>query len=249
MKKSHFAKLLFLVTGGIFVIFVTTMALIPFLNDALSIEVVNSVMPSTTISPIPMQYKKEEPLITVLYEQEEVSGEINAIYLEVFQPGKEVVYYMEIPVQTKIKLSNELYKRLQTYSPELPQYLKLSKMAQGFSKEYALTGCNRILSELLGISLEHYVGATTEDLQDWLILLDSEQTKKEFFEQYNLWLGVSTSDLSFKERWVYYESYQQVTGIEIEKAIGSQEVEEFMISSKQCNLLLEQWKELLRAKQ
>ena len=170
------------------------MALIPFLNDALSIEVVNSVMPSTTISPIPMQYKKEEPLITVLYEQEEVSGEINAIYLEVFQPGKEVVYYMEIPVQTKIKLSNELYQKLQTYSPELPQYLKLCKMAQGFSKEYALTGCNRILSELLGISLEHYVGANPETFKDWFTLLNSEQTKEAFFEQYNTWLEVSASE-------------------------------------------------------
>ena len=248
MKKNHFAKLLFLVTGGIFVIFITVMALIPFLNDILSIEVVNSVPPSITISPISVQYKKEEPLITVLYGQEEISGEISAIYLEVFQPGKKVAYYMEIPVQTKIKLSDELYKRLQTYSPELPQYLKLSKMAQGFSKEYALTGCNRILSELLGISLEHYVGTNPEDLQDWFTLLKSEHTKEEFFEQYNTWVGISTSDLSFKERWVYYESYQQVTDIEIEKAIGSQEVEEFMISSKQCNLLLEQWKELLRAK-
>ncbi len=248
MKKNHFAKLLFLVTGGIFVIFITVMALIPFLNDILSIEVVNSVTPSITISPISVQYKKEEPLITVLYGQEEISGEISAIYLEVFQPGKKVVYYMEIPVQTKIKLSDELYKKLQTYSPELPQYLKLSKMAQGFSKEYALTGCNRILSELLGISLEHYVGTNPEDLQDWFTLLKSEHTKEEFFEQYNTWIGISTSDLSFKERWVYYESYQQVIGIEIEKAIGSQEAEEFMISSKQCNLLLEQWKELLRAK-
>ena len=244
MTEHHSARTLFFVIGGIVTVLLTMAAVIPFLTELLKIEVVNTMSPVITTSPLPNTI--EEQLITVLYEQEEVSGEISAIYIEVFQPRKETIYYMEIPVQTKIMLSNELYKSLQTYSPELPQYLKLSKMAEGFSKDYALTGCNRILSELLGISLEHYVSGETESLQHWMETLGINNTKKEFFGQYAKWLEVSVSDLSNKERWIYYESYQKITKVEKKLAAGNQEVGEFIISSKQCKELIEHWKYLLR---
>lgn len=244
MTEHHSARTLFFIIGGILTVFITMAALIPFLNELLKIEIVNTMSPVITTSPL--LNTLEKPLVTVLYEQEEVSGEISAIYIEVFQPSKETIYYMEIPVQTKIMLSNELYKSLQTYSPELPQYLKLSKMAEGFSRDYALTGCNRILSELLSMSLEHYVSGEKDSLQNWMETLNVNNTKEEFFEQYVRWLEVSASDLSNKERWMYYESYQKITKVEKEMAAGNQEVGEFSISSKQCKELLERWKYLLR---
>ncbi len=244
MTEHHSARTLFFVIGGIVTVLLAMAAVVPFLTELLKIEVVHTMSPMITTSPLPNTI--EEQLITVLYEQEEVSGEISAIYIEVFQPSKETIYYMEIPVQTKIMLSNELYKSLQTYSPELPQYLKLSKMAEGFSKDYALAGCNRILSELLGVSLEHYVSGEKEFVQHWMETLEINNTKKEFFEQYARWLEVSVSDLSNKERWMYYESYQKITKVEKKMAAGNQEVENFIISSKQCKELIEHWKYLLR---
>ena len=153
---------------------------------------------------------------------------------------------MEVPVNTKIMLSNALYKSLQTYSPDLPQYLKLSKMAEGFSKEYVFTACNRILSELLGISLTHYVSGDEIALQQWLKGFEGETTKEKYFEQYSKWLESSSSDLSNHERWMYYESYQNIKKIEKEMAIGTQEIGEFIISSKQCRELIEHWCYLLR---
>lgn len=243
MEINKSTKVVILVSG-FFTIFIVMVALIPFLSDCLKIEVQESN--TSMITEIPEHIELEEQLLTVLYQQEKDTREITAIYIEVFHPSKETIYYMEVPVQTKIMLSNELYKSLQTYSPDLPQYLKLSKMAEGFSKEYMFVGCNRILSELFGISFTHYVSGCEKDLQHWLKTVKEETIKEKFFEQYATWLENSTSDLSNRERFVYYESYEEIKIVEKEMAIGTEEIGEFIISSKQCKELLERWKYMLR---
>ena len=181
MKTRSSTKVVLFVSA-IFTIFIVMVALIPFLSDWFYVEVKEIKTPIVTT--VPQIIELEEQLLTVFYQQELEEKEITAIYIEVFYPSKETIYYMEVPVDTKIMLSNELYKSLQTYSPDLPQYLKLSKMAEGFSKEYAFTGCNRILSELLGISLTHYVSGDETALQQWLKSLEEETTKEKYFEQY-----------------------------------------------------------------
>lgn len=243
MKTRSSTKVVLFVSA-IFTIFIVMVALIPFLSDWFYVEVKEIKTPIVTT--VPQIIELEEQLLTVFYQQELEEKEITAIYIEVFYPSKETIYYMEVPVDTKIMLSNELYKSLQTYSPDLPQYLKLSKMAEGFSKEYAFTGCNRILSELLGISLTHYVSGDETALQQWLKSLEEETTKEKYFEQYCKWLEHSSSDLSSNERWIYYESYEDIKKVEKEMAIGTQEIGEFIISSKQCRELIERWCYLLR---
>lgn len=243
MKLKNSTRVVLLVSG-FFTVFIVMIAFIPFLSECLKVEVQES--DTTMITEIPEHIELEEQLLTVLYQQEQDTREITAIYIEVFHPGKETIYYMEIPIQTKIMLSNELYKSLQTYSPDLPQYLKLSKMAEGFSKEYMFTGCNRILSELFGISLTHYVSGCKKDLQHWLKIVEEKTIKEKFFEQYATWLENSTSDLSNRERFIYYESYEEIKNVEKKVAIGTEEIGEFIISSKQCREMLENWKYMLR---
>ncbi len=243
MTIKNSTKVILLVSG-FFTIFIVMVAFIPFLSECLKVEVQES--DTIMITEIPEHIELEEQLLTVLYQQEKDTREITAIYIEVFHPSKETIYYMEVPVQTKIMLSNELYKSLQTYSPDLPQYLKLSKMAEGFSKEYMFIGCNRILSELFSISLTHYVNACQKDLQCWLKTVEEETIKEKFFEQYVAWLKISTSDLSNRERFMYYESYEEIKNVEKEMAIGTEEIGEFIISSKQCREVLERWQYMLR---
>ena len=243
MKIKNSIKVVLFVSG-FFTIFIVMVALIPFLSDCLKIEVQENNVP--IIAEISEHIELEVQLLTVLYQQEKDTREITAIYIEVFQPSKQTIYYMEVPVQTKIILSNELYKSLQTYSPDLPQYLKLSKMAEGFSKEYMFTGCNRILSELFGISFTHYISGCQKDLQHWLKTVEEETIKEKFFEQYATWLENSTSDLLNRERFIYYESYEEIENVEKKVAIGTEEIGEFIISSKQCREVLENWKYMLR---
>lgn len=186
----------------------------------------------------------EDVLLTAVYEREE-SGKITAIYIEVFHVADGRAYYMEVPVHTKVTLSADLYKKLQAYSPELPQYLKLSNMGDGFSKEYCLTGCNRILSEVLGVEIVHYIAANEEALNSWQEGIETlclqEEPPREFLLSYQKWLEFSESDMSMEERWMYYESYGKISPREVEVAPGAEGLAEYIVSASQTKLKLEEW--------
>lgn len=206
------------------------LAVLPVLTKYLAVEVVYTEPPVVTTAPLPE--KPQEVLVTVYYEMEEDSKKIASIQIEVFHIGSSTVSYFEVPADTKINLSEDLYKSLQTYAPELPQYLKLSNMAESFSAEYGLTGCNRILSEVLGVSLTEYVRADAETMAAWLELQGTEKTETEYFAAYADWIKNSTSSLTVEERWTYYESRRKVEQVEQEVAPGSQEKDGYLISGK-----------------
>ena len=224
--------------GGILTVALVMMAVIPFLNQLLKVDVAQAEQAAVTQEVVPA--KPESVSVMALYQMEENTKKISAIYIEVFQTGSNQVSYMEIPVDTRVNLSERLYKSLQTYAPELPQYLKLSNMAESFSMEYGLTGSNRILSEVLGISVEHYVRADKETMQSWMALQAEEKTDVGFFEAYADWLENSGSDLKTWERWMYYESWRKVTGIQKETAPGSREKDGFLISGKRSGERLQE---------
>ena len=237
MKKKDSLHGLLWVIGGIATVFLTMAALLPLLDHVLEVEVkkTENAVPTVTLTPVPA----EEVLVTTVYVTEETGREITAIYIEVFHPGTEKISCVELPVDTKVTLSSELYKSLQAYSPELPQYLKLRKMAEGFSKEYAFTGCNRIVSEALGVVIPHYICADSAALAQWKELLQSEHTPSQFFEGYTEWLAATESDMPETARWIYYESFRKVKEYSEEMAAGTMEKDGFTISQKQVKKQLE----------
>lgn len=235
--KSSLKIILFTLLGSLLVA-CSMLAVLPFLTEQLAVEVVYTELPLATSAPLPE--KPQEVLVTVCYEMEENSKKISAIQIEIFHIGSSVVSYFEIPVDTKVNLSERLYKSLQTYAPELPQYLKLSNMAESFSAEYGLTGCNRILSEVLGVSLTEYVRADAEIMAAWVELQGTEKTETEYFAAYADWVKHSTSSLTAEERWTYYESRRKVERVEQEVAPGSQEKDGYLISGKRSKERLEE---------
>lgn len=239
MEQKTSLKVILAMLGGTLTVVLTMLALVPFLNELLAVEVVQAEMPTVTSAPVPE--KPVEVPVTVYYQMEENSKKISAIYVEVFPVGSGRICYMEIPADTKVNLSEELYKSLQTYAPELPQYLKLSNMAESFSKEYGLTGCNRILSEVLGISLKEYVRADAEAMAEWFALQEKDNTAEEFFKGYANWLTETEHSLMVEECWTYYESRQQVDTIIIESAPGSREKDGYLISGKRSKERLQEW--------
>lgn len=238
LEQKSSAKIIVIVLGCVLTVILTMLALVPFLNKMLAVEVVKTEFPTVTAAPLPGA--PEEVSLTVYYEMEESSKKISAIYIEVFPVGSNTVAYIEVPVDTRVDLSEELYKSLQTYAPELPQYLKLSNMAESFSAEYGLTGCNRILSEVLGVSLDEYVRADKETLAGWFALQPEEKTAVKFFEAYANWLESSSASLTTEERWMYYESWKQVTGTVLETAPGSREKDGYLISGKRSKERIEE---------
>ena len=215
-----------------------TLAVFPALNRLFAVTVAKT---EETAEPASVPDKPEQVPVTVYFIMEENTKKISSVYVEVFQIETETVYYLEIPADTRVDLSEELYKSLQTYGPELPQHLKIANMAESFSEEYGLTAGVRILSEVLGISLKEYVRTPAEPFDNWLKLQWEDKTSSGFFEAYSQWLCSTTSSRTLEERWSYYESRLQITDTVMETAPGSREKDGYRISSKRTKERLEEF--------
>lgn len=238
MENKVTAKIFLLFFACTLTILLTVLALCPFLNQVFAVEITQENSMDTT--DVLILEKPQELLVTAIYEMEENSKKISAIYIEVFHSGNSTVTYFEVPADAKVNLSEELYNSLQTYAPELPQYLKLANMAEGFSTEYGLTGCNRVLSEVLGVTFSGYIRVDSQHLAEWFALLKEKNSAVEFFEGYMQWVENSQSTLLSEERWIYYESWQQTITAEFETAPGTQNKDEFQISGKRSKERLQE---------
>ena len=238
MKKNTSLKMIAVFLGVALTLLLTMLAVLPLLNKILAVEVMQPE--AVTEAPVPLPAVPETVLLTAIYEMESDSKKISGITIEIFHVENDTAAYFAVPVDTKVNLSEALYKSLQTYAPELPQYLKLSNMAESFSAEYGQTGCNRILSEVLGVSVEEYIRADAATLANWFASVENEKTSTEFFSDYAEWLENSTSSLTAEERWTYYESWRQVNSIAVEEAPGSREKDGYQLSGKRCRERLQE---------
>ncbi|MBQ8633899.1 MAG: hypothetical protein IJ420_09865 [Lachnospiraceae bacterium] len=240
MEQKNSLKMILITLGTLFILLFSVVVLAPSLNDLFAVEIKKTE--ETGLDPLPLPAKPEAVTLTAHYLMEADSKKISGIYIEVYHVGNDEVVYLEIPADTKVNLSEELYKSLQTYAPELPQYLKLSNMAESFSEGYALTGCNRILSELLGVSVTDYVRTGKEAMEAWLAAQQEVPEERNFFKIYTEWLDNSSSNKMLEERWIYYESRQKVQKVQIELAPGDREKDGYVLSGKRTG---ERLKELL----
>lgn len=241
MEQKKILKIILITLGSMFLLFLVIVALVPLLNKVFAVEVTQgNLVPGVT--PAPMPGKPEELTVTAYYQMEDGAQKISKIYIEVYHTGSDKTVYLEIPADTKVNLSEELYKSLQTYAPELPQYLKFSNMAESFSESYALTGCNRILSEQLGVSVTDYVRADKEAVETWFLEQQENPEKRNFFRIYTEWMENSSSNKSLEERWIYYESKSKIQEVLIELAPGNREKDGYVLSGKRTG---ERLKELL----
>ncbi|MBE5950881.1 MAG: hypothetical protein E7260_04705 [Lachnospiraceae bacterium] len=242
MKHLRMIKIAAWGTFGIILIWLTIAGIYPALLSMLSVPEVNP-------AELPKEQEKqevkepEELLLTAVYERGD-DGKFSGINIEVFHTGTKNAYYMEVPIHTKVTLSTELYKKLQAYSPELPQYFKLANMGEWFSEEYCLTGCNRILSEVLGVEIVHYIVADKDAMDSWseglLALTQKEEPPEEFFLKYNKWIEHTEADLTVEERWVYYESYKDIVLHEKEIVPGAEGMAEYLVTTGLTKLRLEE---------
>lgn len=244
MEHKKSLKIIWITLGILFLFLLVIVVTVPSLNELFAVEVNQQQEPP--VMQIPLPERPKDVTATVHYQMEQNSKKISAIYIEVYHVGSSKVVYLEIPADTKVNLSEELYKSLQTYAPELPQYFKLSNMAESFSENYDLTGGNRILSELLGVSVTEYVRTDKEAMDAWLSAQQDSATKKKFFDAYTKWLGNSTAGCSLEERWMYYESRKEVREVQVELAPGSREKDGYVLSGKRSG---ERFKELMLQKE
>lgn len=230
-------KTILLTFAAMLVVLLGTLSALSVLRALVKVEAVQLPQPLITEKPLS---KTPDTVLTTVYYGTEDSVEIAEIYIEIFHTGSNTVSYMKIPSDTRVTLSEELYKSLQTYAPELPQYLKLSKMAENFSKEYCFVGSNRILSELVGVTLTEYVQAEKDTLEKWINSLQNAAFDDDFFSAYTDWLAETASGRSIEERWVYYESRKKIQTVLVENAPGTREKDGYRMNGKQAGERIKQ---------
>ncbi len=159
---------------------------------------------------LPEKAKEPEAVrVQLLCVLNEENTEFTTFYLEVLNNYAETVFYFEVPAYTKVTISQELYRKLQVYSPGLPQYLKLSKLAGSFSDDYRMQGTLQVLEEMLGISVTHWCSLEKAALQNWMeVVLEKEKDSSEFFKQYQNFVWEAASDQTTLELWMYYDAYR-----------------------------------------
>ena len=238
MKQKTSAKIILLILGGILTILLVILVTLPALDRLVAVKVTTPAI--TEITQVPAPDKPEEVPVTVFYVMEKESKKISSIYIEIFPVGEDTVTYLELPADTKVHLSDELYKSLQSYAPELPQYLKMAAMAESFSTEYGMTGCNRIVSEVLGYSLTEYVRCDAESWEEFRTLPGRELSEQAYFDAYASWIESTSSGRTEKERWIYYESRKKIENVIVEKAPGTQEKDGYLLSGKRSKERLEE---------
>ena len=186
----------------------TAVLVYPLLQGIFGVQTTEKIeeMPSSGVAKKPEAVRVH--LLCVLNEEE---TEFTAFYLEILNHYAESVFYFEIPAHTKVTISQELYQKLQVYSPGLPQYLKLSKLPGNFSADYRMQGSLKILEETLGISIAHWSCMKEAVLQEWMeSVFEAEKGASEFFKQYRNFVLNTTSDQTLVERWMYYEAHRDL---------------------------------------
>lgn len=189
-----------------------------------------------TIEELQPPEKAKEPEavhVQLLCALDEESTEFTAFYLEVLNIYAETVFYFEIPAYTKVTISQELYRKLQAYSPGLPQYLKLSKLAGSFSDGYRMQGTLQVASELLGIPITHWCSMEKAALQKWMeAVLEKEKDSSEFFKQYQDFAQKAGSDQTALELWMYYDAYRSFSAIWEGTVPGTEGTGEFEVQQQ-----------------
>ncbi len=84
------------------------------------------------------------------------NGDVTRLLLEVFNCEERKLKYFTIPTQTRITMSDELYRELILINPSVPQIMKLSGITKHFPEEASYEYGVLLIEELLDIKLSYY---------------------------------------------------------------------------------------------
>jgi len=92
----------------------------------------------------------------LIYCYNKKTKEINKIVLEIYHCQKKQLTYITIPVNTKMTMSDSLYRRLVLAHPDIPQIIKLSSITKYFDKDTVFDYGVLLAEDLLNLQLSYY---------------------------------------------------------------------------------------------
>lgn len=175
----------------------------------------------------------------LIYCVDEDDGSIKKIVLEILDCKKVKLFYITIPIKTKLTLSDSLHSKLVLIKPSIPQFLKLSAITGYIPKEIAYEYGVLIIEELLHIQISYYsvvpsslyetvftgknnINNSSEDgypkevfsdgFIEFLHSIDTETQLRSYIKDiYNM----IYSNLSYEDKLNYMETYLKIQGKDI----------------------------------
>lgn len=169
---------------------------------------------------------------------------ISAVYLEVLNSPRKKVSFVEIPRSAKISISDELFHDLQSYSPTLPQFVKVSKLEGHFSSNYRFDGMTRIFSDTLGQDIDCWIACEEELFDMWCRkgYMAEEFHAEDFFNIFNSMTDTKLCSIETAESRIYYETYRECDFSEPIVVPGDWEKTDYIISEVTAKTLIEELK-------
>lgn len=174
-------------------------------------------------------------------------GEIKKLLLELFLCEQRKMYYLTIPIETGITMSDSLYKKLTLVNPSVPQILKLSAITRHLPEETVYEYGVLLVEELLDLKMSYYtlVPVTVYDQvfrteepaedgkgetaypreifsEDFLTMMHNIRTEEELKAYLEDIYEEIDSNLSVEDKMNYLDSYLKLTpaGISFELLAG-----------------------------
>lgn len=169
---------------------------------------------------------------------------ISGIYLEILNSPRKTVNFVEIPRSTKISISDELFKELQTYSPTLPQYVKVSKLDTHFSSDYRFEAMTKVFGETLEESIDCWIAVNEEIFEMWCNkgYSHDEFHAEDFFNIFDKMYSEKLSSIDGSEYRMYYENYLDCEFLTIRVVPGDWEKTDYIIKETAARELVEELK-------
>lgn len=84
------------------------------------------------------------------------NGEVMKLLLEVYHCEQKRMCYFTIPIETRVTMSDSLYKKLILINPSIPQIMKLSGITKHFPEGTAYEYGVLLVEELLNVKMSYY---------------------------------------------------------------------------------------------
>ena len=240
MKKAGSAAVAVFLIIGIFCVLVLGVVFYPGLLKFFSVPGYEETDPAAVDAKTASTFvPAEEELFLVIMQGQ--SG-IEALTLAVMNTNTGGLYYVDVPVATKVSLPSALYNELQVYAPELPQYLTLSNVCGYFSDEYKYTGLKRIVSEAVGKDISHYVAGAPAFVTLFTRAVETREDVAEsvFFEKFAIFAERFVSDLTPVERETFYESFRNLKVLGTEEISGEWKVGDYLVARTHAKTQIEE---------
>lgn len=147
-------------------------------EDAGVIEAIPSVKKENTITEARIDVISKH----LIFCEDETTGEIKKMLLEIYDCEKLMLNYITIPIKTQITLSDSLYRELILLKPATPQFLKLSAITGYLPREIVYDYGVLMIEELLNIKISYY-SVLPESI--YKTVFETETIKPQAYSQQN----------------------------------------------------------------